>query len=414
MPRKMTDLGVAALKPRATRYAKPDPELRGHWIRIQPSGTKTFWAVTRNPNGKQIWTFIGPADAMTIAAAREKARAVLQRVRAGLPAIEPKAESFGAVLDLWLKLHIEAKGRRSRDRIVDLINRHIPADFRAREFTAIRRSEVVRLLDEIQANHSARQADAVLTIIRAVMNWQAGRLDDYASPLVKGMNRTEPKERARDRVLDDNEIRQVWKAAESNGTFGALVRMLLLTAQRLDKVISMKWTDISPMQWPSNDPPVWEIATAPREKGNAGALQLPQAALDILDKLPRFADNPFIFAGRHNRHISKSGKYKALFDAKLPAGMPAWRLHDLRRTARSLMSRAGISSEHAERVMGHAIGGVEGVYDHYRYMPEKSDALAKLAILIDGIVHRRDNVPWRRNSNDQNTPACTPPTHAVI
>jgi integrase len=255
------------------------------------------------------------------------------------------------------------------------------------------------LLDEIEDGHSPRQADAVLTIIRSIMNWYATRHDDYTPPLVRGMGRADPEKKARDRVLDDTEIAAVWKAAEANGTFGALVRMLLLTAQRLDKVVSMRWTDISPMKWPSNDPPTWEIRTELREKENAGALQLPAAALAILDTLPRFADNPYVFAGQNGRHISKSGKYKNLFDAKLPADMAPWRLHDLRRTARSLMSRAGVSSEHAERVMGHAIGGIEGIYDRHAYAGEKAAALVKLANLIDGIVHPRNNVMPMRKGN---------------
>src|SRR5215470_8382903 len=98
MPRKMSDLGVRKLKRRVSRYAKPDPELRGHWIRIQPSGAKSFWTVARNPDGRQIWSFVGPTDAMTIEAAREQARIILTRVRAGLPAIEPKGETVGVVL----------------------------------------------------------------------------------------------------------------------------------------------------------------------------------------------------------------------------------------------------------------------------------------------------------------------------
>ena len=73
-------------------------------------------------------------------------------------------------------------------------------------------------------------------------------------------------------------------------------------------------------------------------------------------------------------------------------------IHDLRRTARSLMSRAGVSSEHAERVMGHGIAGVEGVYDRHSYRDEKADALQRLAALIDGIVHPRtaDVVPMAK------------------
>jgi integrase len=392
MPRKMSDAGVAALKPRGKRYSKSDPELRGHWIRIQPTGSKSFWAVTRNPSGRQIWTFVGPADAMTIAAAREDARNILNRVRAGLSAVEAKGETFGAVAENWFKRHVDSNGLRSRAKIVDLINRHISVDFRARELATIRRSDVVALLDEIEDDHGAPQADLVLSIIRRIMFWHASRIDDYVPPLVKGMRRTNPEERVRDRILTDDEVRAVWKVAGESGTYGALVRMLLLTGQRLSKVIAMKWTDISPMKWPANTPPVWTIATELREKGNAGALQLPAMALTILDALPRFADNPYVFAGRGASHMAYSGTPKRAFDAKLPAGTPGWTLHDLRRSARSLMSRAGVSSEHAERVMGHAISGVEGIYDRHHYMDEKSAALAKLANLIDSIVNPRANV----------------------
>ena len=85
MPRKMTDKGVRKLKRRRKRYAVPDGELRGHWIRIQPSGTKSFWTVARDPKQKQVWTYVGPCDAMTIEEARAKARAMLNRVRSFLP-----------------------------------------------------------------------------------------------------------------------------------------------------------------------------------------------------------------------------------------------------------------------------------------------------------------------------------------
>ena len=69
--------------------------------------------------------------------------------------------------------------------------------------------------------------------------------------------------------------------------------------------------------------------------------------------------------------------------------MKSWTIHDLRRSARSLMSCAGVLSEHAERVMGHAIGGVEGVYDRHSYFEEKAEALKRLAALIEAIVHPR-------------------------
>jgi integrase len=72
--------------------------------------------------------------------------------------------------------------------------------------------------------------------------------------------------------------------------------------------------------------------------------------------------------------------------------MPGWTLHDLRRTARSLMSRADVRPDIAEKVLGHAVAGVEGVYDRHGYDSEKAAALAKLATLVDSIVSPRDNV----------------------
>jgi integrase len=72
--------------------------------------------------------------------------------------------------------------------------------------------------------------------------------------------------------------------------------------------------------------------------------------------------------------------------------MPHWVTHDLRRTARSLMSRAGVPSDIAERVLGHAIPGVRGVYDRHSYEAEKRDALERLAALVDRILNPAPNV----------------------
>jgi integrase len=66
--------------------------------------------------------------------------------------------------------------------------------------------------------------------------------------------------------------------------------------------------------------------------------------------------------------------------------MPGWVIHDIRRTARSLMSRAGVRREIAERILGHAIPGVEGAYDRHHYDEQKSAALQALANLLEGII----------------------------
>ena len=115
------------------------------------------------------------------------------------------------------------------------------------------------------------------------------RDDNYRSPLVKGMRRG--KVVKRERVLNDDELRQVWKQAEANGTYGALVRLALLTAQRQDKLASMKWEDVADG--------VWTIATVEREKGNAGALALPKEALAIINAQPRGSKSLRVPGHRH-------------------------------------------------------------------------------------------------------------------
>ena len=382
MRKTLTDKGVAALKPRAARYAVPDPELRGHYIRIQPSGAKAFVAVARNPGGKQIWATIGAADAVRIADARARAREVIGRVRDGLPAVEVRGETFGNVTANWLKRHVAANGLRSRPEIERLLRIHVLPAWGEREFTGIRRSDVAALLDHVEDNHGARQADYCLNITRALMNWYATRHDDYNPPIVRGMRRQSPHAQARARILSDDEIRAIWTAAEDAGAYGGFVRLCLLTAQRRAKITTMKWSDM--------DGEEWTIPKAPREKDTAGTLVLPGAALAIVRAQDQLGGNAFVFAGRGDGPINGMSKCKARLDKA--SGVTGWRIHDLRRTARSLMSRAGVPGEHAERVMGHAIGGIEQVYDRHAYREEKAAVLARLASLIDGIVNPRDNV----------------------
>jgi integrase len=218
-----------------------------------------------------------------------------------------------------------------------------------------------------------------------MMNWHATRDDNYVSPIVKRMTRDhrQASERARNRILDDAEIRAVWKACGDMGAYGALVKLLLLTAQREAKVATMCREDIS------NDG-VWTIPAAPREKGNAAELKLPQLALDIIAAQDVIDGNPYVFpatVGKGNGPFNSFSQRKEELSKKLPAKMPRWVLHDLRRTARSLMARAGIADNIAERVLGHAIGGVQGVYNRHSYLAEKTEALQRLATLVETILN---------------------------
>ena len=280
MRRTLTDKGIVALKPRAARYAFPDPELRGHYVRIQPSGAKSFCTVTRSPSGKQLWTTLGNAELMTVDEAREKAREIIKRVRAGLPVVERKGETFGTVADNWIQRHVITKGLISRPEIERLLAKHVLPAWRDREFISLRRSDVAALLDHLEDNHGPREADYSLAVVRGIMHWFATRTDDYNPPVVRGMRRQSAGAQARARILDDDELRAVWLASASVGTLGGIVRLCLLTAQRSRKVAAMRWADIS-------DAGEWTIARAPREKGTAGSLVLPELALAAIRSQPQ-------------------------------------------------------------------------------------------------------------------------------
>jgi len=183
---------------------------------------------------------------------------------------------------------------------------------------------------------------------------------------------------ARDRVLTDEELRQVWKQAEANGVFGALIRFILLTAARRSEASAMAWSELDGADW---------TLPAARNKTKVDLVRpLSKAALAVLP--PRAGD--FVFTSNGGSPITSFSDLKQQFDTALP--LAPWRLHDLRRTARSLMSRAGVLTDHAERCLGHVIGGVRGVYDRHEYHAEKARAYEALASQIDRIVRPRANV----------------------
>jgi integrase len=384
----LTHKQVLASQRKRRRYVKTDPELRGHYLRVPPSGPVVFTAVARDPYGKQVWATLGTTSELTIDQARDRAREAIRRIKDGLPAFEPvpvKPDSYQAIAEKWLKQYVVAeKGLRSHRETERLLRKHVLPFWGKRDFVSIRRKDINDLLDAVVKDFGPWTADHVLPIIRKISNWYATRSDDYLPPFVPGMRRTKSEDRERDRILDDDELRRVWRQAEANGTFGALVRVLLLTAQRRGAVVGgMKWTDIKDG--------VWEIATEDRQKGNAGAVRLPAHALAIIEAQPKFSGNLYVFAAaRGDGPLNGFNKRKAAFDRD--CGVTGWTLHDLRRTARSLMSRAGVSDEHAEHALGHKLQGVRKVYNRYDFFNEKSDALAKLATLIKHIVHPTDNV----------------------
>src|SRR5262249_3761564 len=270
------------------------------------------------------------------------------------------------------KLRTAAKRQANLERLV------YPA-LGDRQIDDIKRSDINVLLDDIEDQRGAAMADQVLAALRRICNWHAIRDDQFRTPFVRGMARRSPEERERDRILNDDELRAVWRTAEVfPSPWGQFIRFLLLTACRRTEASAMTWTEISGDEW-----------TIPKERYKTGVevtLPLSKAAMKVLAEIPRIKDCEYVFTTDARHPISGFSTFKLKFD--IACGVKDWRLHDLRRTSRSALSRAGVNADIAERCMGHALPGVRAVYDRHRYLDEMRAAFEALAAQINAVLKR--------------------------
>ena len=376
----------------------------GFVARRLKSGTVSYgYRYRDNTSGLQRWVGLGHGD-ISPDQARKKALKVAGEVKdGGSPAsaatvAAKRRQAAGYTVDGLLDNFLERYARpnlRSADEIERCFRVYVRPKIGSKSIYDLRRRDVVGLLDAIEDAGAPVMADRVLAHLRRALNWYATRDDQFAPPIVKGMSRARPAaERARSRILDDQEIRDLWAALDDLGDeapacFPNLVRTLFLTATRRAMVGDLAWDEIEGRNW---------TAPAGRNKGGRDHLvPLTDAVIDLLGE--RRAG--FVFSSDHGKTpFSGFSKAKAALDAKLAElrkrdghkPMAPWVLHDLRRTARSLMSRAGISSDHAERVLGHVIPGIRATYDRHQFADEKRDALEKLGALVERILQPGETV----------------------
>jgi len=326
---------------------------------------------------------------LTLTEARKEAKAILGQVAKGGDPLgekrkteEASENTFRAVAEIFLQR--EGPKLRSADERRKIFERLVYPTLGSRQIDAIRRSDIVKLLDKIEDDSGPRMAHLTLAYISRVFTWHAGRSDDFRTPIIRGMGRVNAKERARKRTLADDELRAVWATAEAGGSlFDRYVQFLLLTACRRNEAARMTRAELDGADW---------LIPGSRTK-NKQDLLLPLSgkAVGVLSKLPIVGKaDGFVFTNDGLRAFRNFAVCKA--DLQERSGTKDWSLHDLRRTARSLMSRAGVPADHAELALGHILGGVRGVYDRHSYRDEKRAAFEALAAQIDRILQPADNV----------------------
>jgi hypothetical protein len=396
--------------PKSGRVERRD-DISPLWLRITANGDRSFAVRVRikgHPQPVRL-TFPEHAHISTLAAAREWAIKTDTQCRAG---IDPRAKgraqargendqrhAFEKVAAAFLatngvhKKNARCWKPRTLTEYERAINGRLVPRWRGRAIHSITRDEIADFLAEV-AEKTPVTANRLLAVLGALMNWyQLQRGSGFTSPVVRGMAPTE--ERARDRILSDDELRLIWHVAGKTGTFGRVVRVLLLTGARKGEIAAMRHSQIGVDG-------IWALP-GERTKNHAPLyLPLPQEALDLIAAQGRVDDQDIIFSISGRCEFTNWGHNKADFDRRVQRRLRAlarangkdpdvralsnWRLHDLRRTARSLMARAKVRPDHAERVLNHKIAGVEAVYDRHSYEDEKRDALERLAALLRQII----------------------------
>lgn len=374
-----------------------DATLPGFGLRV--GATNKTWFVFYRIGGKQKRLNLGHFPALSLSDARIAAGKALEAVDAGDdPAIQRddaakaaasaqqyKAEtgyapgSFGDIAARYIKQECGLL-RRGKE-VEQIIDRELQPHWKDRPADALRRRDLSALLDPIILEGKIQKAHKVRELAIRVVNWAVDRGDLDANMLAsasRGRKRSGILRREkRDRVLSMEELRDIWLACdEMTGPLPSIVKLLMTTGQRRDEVGAMRRAELD------LEAGVWTIPSDRYKTGVVHVVPLTDLAKEVINGAAAVSDE-FVFATRKDTHFSGYGKCKQRLDAKIaerrqkdnrPAMAP-WTLHDLRRTLRTGLAEMKVDADTAERVLGHVIGGVEGVYNRHAYLEEKRHAL---------------------------------------
>jgi integrase len=402
-PRKFSDVYIRNLRAGQKTYEITDLAARGLRVAVWPSGKKSFIVRHRRPDGTSAKLTLGW---IPLAAARKAAAEVFDELRHGrdpsLAKRQARAKAAAANLNTvafvcneylkreGVKLRTHDQRKASLERLVYPVIGKLPIG-------SVTKLECVRLFDKIADQHGPVQADHIRAILSKIFGWHQGR-SDFISPITRFIPRhAKPaRERARTRILTDDEIRRLWTATETTAPFPALIRFLLFTGCRLNEAAKLPRKEIVSDNGNGNGNVSW-LLPAQRNKTKLELLRpLSPQAVAILTNLPVAVGCNYYFTADGRRPLSGFSKAKKRLEQD--AGLANFRLHDIRRTSRSLLARAGVFPHIAERCLGHVTGLIESTYDHHSYESEMRRAFERLAAQIEFITSQPEQ-PQQPASN---------------
>jgi len=409
----LTDTRLRNLKSTGKRFELPDRD--GLVLRVSQRGVMTWTVscrvsgqgeaagtrVTRLAGAKQRFT-LGEYPSISLAEARERAAVIKRLARAGTPpAVEARAEPVSAptVADLverYVSSHVHRNLKGGKN-VENLLRRHVVPRWGEREMGSITRGDLIDLLEEVRCPHETEivgsggkqtkavrggpgSAAEVRKWTRAMFQFavEVGILTE--NPLADIRNRDRQKKR--DRVLNMNELRAVWRASSHMGhPWGPYLQLIMLTGDRRGE-----WANARP-EWLDTDCTRLEIPAAHYKTGKPQVVPLSTKAREIVRSLPSPELGPFLFSSTGGeRPVSGFSKAKARLDKLIAedrgAAMPHWVIHDLRRSMATHMEKIGIEPHIIEVCLGHTLRGIAGTYRHYSYLAEKAQALPRYTTLF--------------------------------
>ena len=312
---------------------------------------------------------IGPYGRVTLHQARLAAQRVFAAKAEGRdPAAEKREAKRRVTSDRVEELLETFIGQRLyRNRSGPELRRELGAAWKGKSIHEIGKRDVVDLVGAIEQRGAPVAANKVLKSIKTFFSWCVGRAVIDQSP-ADGVP-LPAKEVARDRVLKDDELAKVIRAAREIGDpYGAIVEFLALTGQRREEVAQLRWEELDLGQR------IWILPRSRAKNDKGHIVHLSEQALAVLNRLDR--KGPYVFSLFGTKSFSNFSTAKRRLDQL--SGVTGWRLHDLRRTCVSGMARLGIAPHVADKILNHqsgTISGVAAVYQRHEFLVERQQAL---------------------------------------
>jgi integrase len=373
-----------------TSFTFFDDELKRFCVRVRASGSNSYWIVYRL-GGKQRWLLIGECDLFTTKQAREVARTKLAMVQLGIdPAAEKHAERTASAMTfkLVVQKYIEAeKARWSHASLYQKTLYLFDGDYfkplHARPISSITRKDIAPLIRDIRTKHSDSTAAQARTQCSTFFKWAMaeGLADQNVNPVLDTAK--PPEGKPRERVLRPHEIHALWRACETAGEFGTIVRLLLLSGCRRSEIGGLRWSEI-------HDDAI-HLPAQRCKNGRAYTIPITPLMRSILDTVPRMAEREQLFGVWADKGFADWSASKA----RLPALDEPWTLHDTRRTFRTGLGALKVPTHISELCINHAKGKLVATYDKHTYAVEIADAFTRWSNHVAGIVSDGKIVPMR-------------------